>query len=148
MSIERICQRDVDTAEPNESVFQVAERMHQRTVGALVIVDADSTPLGIVTDRDLVVRVIAGSKDAFTTPVCDVMTPYPKTVSEHTPIELALSLMQSGGFRRLPVVDKKGRLAGIVTLDDIVLLISEEMRDVGRLLQRESPRSAAEETLR
>jgi CBS domain-containing protein len=72
------------------------------------------------------------------------MTPEPKTVSEETPIESALSLMRSGGFRRLPVVDQNGKLVGLVTLDDILMLLAEEFTDVGRLLARETPRAAAE----
>lgn len=143
MSVGRICQRDVDTAEPNETVYCLAERMHQRTIGALVVVDDEARPMGIVTDRDLVIRVLAATRDPLTTPACDVMTPYPKTVKEDTPIELALQLMRSGAFRRLPVVGKKGQLVGIVTLDDIMMLLSEELRDVGKLIASETPAAVA-----
>ena len=89
MSVERICQRDVDTARPEESVLQIAERMHQRTVGALVVVDKANVPVGIVTDRDLTLRVIAGQRDPSTTTIGDVMTRNPKTVSEMTEEYLA-----------------------------------------------------------
>jgi CBS domain-containing protein len=143
MTVGHICQRDVDTAEAGESAFQAAERMHQRTVGALVIVDESSTPIGIVTDRDLVVRLIAAGLDPHMTSVRDVMTPWPKTVLASTPIESILGLMQSGAFRRLPVVNERGQLEGIVTLDDVLLLLSEEFTQVGRLLERESPQAAA-----
>jgi CBS domain-containing protein len=144
MSVGRICQREVDLADLNESVQAAAERMHQRTVGLLVILNDAKHPIGIVTDRDLAIRVVAGGKDPYTTLVGHVMTPEPKTVSEETPIESALSLMRSGGFRRLPVVDQNGKLVGLVTLDDILMLLAEEFTDVGRLLARETPRAAAE----
>jgi CBS domain-containing protein len=119
--------------------------MLQRTVGALVILDADRRPVGIVTDRDLTTRVIARSRDPFTTSLAEVMTRYPKTVSENTSIETALALMRSGAFRRLPVVDREERLAGLVTLDDILMLLCEEFTSIGALLGRETPVAAAQE---
>jgi CBS domain-containing protein len=143
MSVERICRRDVDTATPDESVFQAAERLHQRTVGALVVVDKANAPVGIVTDRDLTLRVIAGQRDPATTTIQEVMTRNPKTVSEMTEIASVLSLMQDGEFRRVPVVDDLGHLVGIITLDDILLLFSEGFTLVGRLLERETPQAAA-----
>jgi CBS domain-containing protein len=143
MSVERICQRDVDTAGPNENAFQAAERMHQRTIGALVVVDHANVPIGIVTDRDLMVRVIAAQRDPYTTSVREVMTPKPQTVSEMTEIESVLSLMQAGEFRRVPVVNDLGHLVGIITLDDVLLLFSEGLTLIGRLLERETPRAAA-----
>ena len=143
MSVERICQRDVDTARPNESAFQAADRMHQRTVGALVVVDAAAAPIGIVTDRDLMVRVIAAERDPHTTLVRETMTPQPKTVLELTDIESVVALMQDGAFRRVPVVNDLGHLVGIITLDDILLLFADGFTLVGRLLERETPRAAA-----
>jgi CBS domain-containing protein len=144
MSVGRICQREVDFVDPGESVFQAAERMHQRTVGALVVLDPKHRPIGIVTDRDLTLRAIAACRDPFTTTVAEVMTRDPKTVAEETAIEMALSLMRSGAFRRLPVVDQDDRLVGLVTLDDVLLLLCEEFAAIGGLLTRETPVAAAE----
>jgi CBS domain-containing protein len=143
MSVQRILQRDVDTATAEENVFTAAERMHQRTVGALVVVNDDNVPVGIVTDRDIVVRLVAAGRDAYTSTVRDVMTASPKTVTADTPIDTALALMQDGAFRRLPIIDKHRHLVGIVTLDDILLLFSEEMSQIGRVLERETPQAAA-----
>jgi CBS domain-containing protein len=135
----------VDFAEAGESAFQAAERMRQRTVGALVVLDAHGRPIGIVTDRDLTTRVIAGCRDPATTTVAEIMTHKPKTVSEETAIELALSLMKSGSFRRLAVVDRDDRLVGLVALDDVLMLLCEEFAAIGSLLKRETPVGAAEE---
>jgi CBS domain-containing protein len=143
MSIGRICQRDVDVADENESAQCAAERMRQRTAGALVVVNGQKQTIGILTDRDLAIRVVAEGLDAATTTVAEIMTKQPKTASEETPIESALSLMRSGGFRRLPVVNKSGELVGLVTLDDILMLLAEELRDAGALIERETPRAAA-----
>jgi len=143
MSIGRICQRDVDVATENESAQCIAERMRQRTVGALVIVNTQKKPIGILTDRDLAIRLVAEGLDAATTTVAEVMTTGPKTVSEETAIESALSLMRSGSFRRLPVVDNAGKLVGLVTLDDILMLLASELGDAGALIDRETPRAVA-----
>jgi CBS domain-containing protein len=142
MSVKRICQCQVDVAEAGETVQAVAERMRQRTVGCLVVVEGQR-PIGIVTDRDLVVRALAEGKNAYTTPIEEVMTADPHTVSEDTAIEDALRLMRSGAFRRLPVVDREGKLAGILTLDDVLMLLAEEFAQVGRMLERETPQAAA-----
>ena len=143
MSVARICQRVVDLASADEPVRTAAERMHQRTVGCLVIVGAENEPIGIITDRDLMIRVVAAGRDPFTTRVEDVMTREPRVISESSPLEDALSLMRSGAFRRLPVVDHQDRLVGIITLDDILMLLSEEFSQVGQLLHRETPYAAA-----
>ena len=82
--------------------------------------------------------------DADATLVAQVMTPQPRTVSEDTPIEDALGLMRSASVRRLPVVDRKGRLVGVVSLDDILSLLAEEFEEVGKLLERTSPRALAD----
>ena len=139
MSVGRICIREVDTAEPEESVRTVARRMNDRNVGTLVVVDAAGRPTGIVTDRDLVVEVLARGRDPIQTTVGDVMTIGPRTVDESTPIELALTAMRAGPFRRLPVVDGAGKLVGLVSVDDVLSLLAEEMTEIGTLVRREGP---------
>lgn len=139
MSVGKICIREVDTAEAGETVFCAAQRMHQRAVGTLVVVNYAREPIGIVTDRDLVERVVAKGRHPLETLVRDMMTPGPVTISENSSIEMALAAMRSGQFRRLPVVDENQRLVGLVSLDDILVLLAGEFADVGDLLQREMP---------
>jgi len=127
----------------NESVAVAARRMHARNVGSLVVVDKERRPLGIVTDRDLVVRVLVEMRDAGETTVAEVMSRLPRTVEERTPIEEALGIMRSGPYRRIPVVDQEGHLAGILSLDDILDLLIEEFGEIGKLLRKESPQSLA-----
>lgn len=143
MSVGRICQRDVDIVGPKESVLAAAERMRQRTVGCLVVVDNGQLPVGIVTDRDLVLRVVADDRNPGTTTVGEIMTKFPDLAQEDMPIETALGLMRRRSFRRLPVIDKSGRLAGLVTLDDILMLLAEELVQVGEILGTETPQAAA-----
>lgn len=143
MTIGRICQRDVDLAERGESVRVAAQRMLQRKVGTLVILDQSRAPIGILTDRDLVLRVLATGGDPNAITVGEVMTERLDTVTEDTPIEKVVAVMRNGAFRRLPVVDGWGRLVGLVSLDDILALRAEEFAGIGSLLSQQTPRELA-----
>jgi CBS domain-containing protein len=147
MSVGRICVREVDTANPDETVAVAAERMHQRAVGTLVVVNDPDQVVGIVTDRDLVSRVLAKGRSPTETSVREVMTVGPKTVSEQTSIESALLIMRSGRFRRIPVVEGENKLLGLITLDDVLMLLAEEFTQIGRLLTRETPRAIIENSV-
>jgi CBS domain-containing protein len=117
--------------------------MHARNVGMLVVVDKDQRPLGLVTDSDLVVRVMAAGSNPDQTLISEVMTRVPHSVNEETPIEEALGIMRCGPYRRLPVVDRDGCQVGILSLDDVLDLLSEEFSKIGQLVQKESPESLA-----
>ena len=108
MSVGRLCVRDVDVAEPNETVQVAAQRMHSRNVGTLVVLDPACMPIGLVTDRDLTTRVLAEGRDGNLVTVDEVMTQDIRAVDEDCPIEAALEAMRAGPFRRVPVVNKKG----------------------------------------
>ena len=138
MSAGSICSREVDTANYSETVLDAARRMRDRQVGALIVVD-DMTPVGILTDRDLTVRVLAAGLDPHATRVSQVMTPSPTTIREDDSIQAGVSYMRAGRFRRLPVVGHNGRLVGILAIDDVLELVAEELADIGHLLKRESP---------
>jgi signal-transduction protein with cAMP-binding, CBS, and nucleotidyltransferase domain len=118
--------------------------MHQRAVGTLVVVNEASQVIGIVTDRDLVSRVLARGLDPSETAAQDAMTTAPKVAFEDTPIETALLTMRTGRFRRLPVVDSTRKLLGLLTLDDVLMLLAEEFSQIGRLLKRETPQAVVE----
>jgi CBS domain-containing protein len=139
MSIEPIYVRDVETVGPEEPVIAVARRMRDRRLGTVVVVDGQRKPMGIVSDRDVTVRLVAEGGDAARTPVREIMTAMPTTVLHDTSIEAALGCMRMGRVRRLPVVDGLGRLIGIVTLDDALRFLAEELGEVERLLQEEQP---------
>ncbi len=138
MSAGRFCSRDVDTASFEETVLDAARRMRDRQVGTVIVVD-EQRPVGILTDRDLTVRVLAGGLDPARTRVSEVMTPSPTTIREEDTIETALGYMRAGRFRRLPVVGRDGHLLGILALDDVLGLVASELADVGQLLKREAP---------
>ncbi len=143
MSVGRICVREVDLADPDESAQAAAARMNARNVGTLVVLNRAKEPIGILTDRDLALRVVARGLDPASVTVAELMTKSPDAIREDMPIEAALGRMRSGPYRRLPVVDKFGKLAGLVSLDDILDLLSEELAQVGDLIRGESPDSLA-----
>jgi CBS domain-containing protein len=139
MSVGRICQREVDLVDGDETAQEAARRMRERGVGTLVVLDAAKRPLGIVTDRDLALRIVADAKDPTQTPIAAVMVRMPRTIAQDAPIESALALMKAGPYRRLPVVDENGALCGIVSLDDVLQLLAEELALIGKLVEREEP---------
>lgn len=144
MTVARICVRDVDVADPEESVQVAAQRMLARNVGTLVVLDRSQRPIGLVTDRDLTIRVLAEGLDGSQVTVDEVMTQDVQTVDEHCPVEAALEVMRAGPFRRIPVVNKKEELVGLLSIDDVLDLLAEEFQTIGRLLRKESPEALAQ----
>ena len=144
MAVGRICVREVDLAEISESAQVAAQRMHDRNVGTLVVANAERKPIGIITDRDLAVRVVAKGRNPVDTTVGEVMTTDLKTVEEQTSLEDALRVMRGGPFRRVPVTDGNGTLVGLLSVDDVLDLLRQEFNEIGQLLQRESPRGLAD----
>lgn len=144
MTVGRICIREVDLAEPEETVQVAASRMNARKVGTLVVLDDESHPIGLLTDRDLAVRVVGKGLNGFETFVQEVMSPLPDAVAEDAPIESALAQMRAKAIRRLPVVDSDGKLVGLISLDDILELLCEEFEDIAKLVRREGPMSLAQ----
>ncbi len=134
MSIGKICVREVYLAEVEESTYVAAQRMREHSVGTLVVLDKDKKPLGIVTDRDLAMQVIAAGKDPSEVKVAQVMTVGPRSLREDTPIEEGLRLMRGGKCRRLPVVDDKDALQGLVSINDILELLAEEMSQIAKII--------------
>lgn len=143
MSAGKLCVRSVDVADAEESALTAARRMNDRGVGTLVVVDAGREPIGMLTDRDLTVRVLAKGRDPVLTTVRDVMTPDPETVTECTSLEDALRVMRKGPCRRVPVVDGQGRLVGLLSLDDILELLASEFNSIRGLMRNESPAQLA-----
>lgn len=139
MSTGKICSRSVVVIGPDETIREAARRMNQYSVGSLVVQDDGQGPLGILSDRDIAIRCVAGGLDPDTDTVGDSMTSPVRSVKEATPIEAALSLMAGAGVRRLPVVDEDERVVGILSVDDVLGLLSEEIETIGKLLARYEP---------
>jgi len=140
MSIGEICNREVIIVQRDDTVLQAAKLMRQHHVGDLLVVEERGgrrVPVGIVTDRDLVVEIIAPELDSTVITVGDIMVTKLATVKESNGVFEAIQYMRSKGIRRLPVVDDGGGLVGIVTLDDLLVLLANELGALALLVERE-----------
>ena len=104
---------------PSDTVAEAVRRMADANVGSVVIVDDDMRPIGIFTERDLLVKVCARGLDMESTRLEEVMTRDPMVIGEAESARKALEIMLHFGFRHLPVVDDSGRLVGIVSIRDV-----------------------------
>lgn len=127
MSLERFCRRPPVTVTPTQMVITAASEMLEKHVGSVVVVDAKGHPTGILTDRDLACRVVAPGLDPKSTRVEQVMSPADGCIASTALIEEASFKMRQLGVRRLPIVDADGRATGIVTLDDLMVLLTAEL---------------------
>lgn len=118
------------TVSPQTTVAEAARLMKIRKVGALLVVDG-ARLIGIFTERDALLRVIAEERDPHKTPIAQVMTPDPQTVHPDKPFGYALHLMHEGGFRHVPVVEN-GRSLGVVSARDV---LGSELREFATELQ-------------
>lgn len=124
--LKQLAIKPVITASARMTIAEAARAMKQKNVGALVVVNA-GRPLGVLTDRDIVVDVVAAGKDPDAVRVEDVMRKRPATLREDLGLMDAARIFAKTGVRRLPVVDKAGRVSGIVALDDLMMLLGNEM---------------------
>jgi len=125
-----ICTKPAITVAMTASVEDAARIMRGRKVGALIVTNGPR-PVGILTDRDITVDVVAAGKEPAGTKVADVMRRNPTTLREDDGLLDAAKLFSAKGVRRLPVTSKGGRLIGIVTLDDLMMLLGREMELLG-----------------
>jgi len=118
MNLCTIGTRSVVTIEPDAPVAAVACSMNNRSVGSVVVVE-DGKPIGIITDRDLVVRVLCKGLEPGKTTAKDVMSTSLTTILEEADALTCLGRMREAHVRRLPIIDGDGKLIGIVALDDL-----------------------------
>jgi len=143
MLLKAICTPDVVCCGPATTIQAAATLMRQRHTGDLVVVDdpaENSTPIGILTDRDIVVEVLANGLDPSTTLVKSLLRTPVVIAHEHEDAAEALERMRSHGIRRLPIVGSGGRLVGIITLDDVLRLIAADINVLVDIVGREQGR--------
>ncbi|WP_254810091.1 CBS domain-containing protein [Natronosalvus amylolyticus] len=138
MPIENLARSDVVTAREDESVRELATRMDESKVGSIVITDGNE-PVGIVTDRDLALRVIGDGTDPASTTAGEVMTDSLTTVDQTDGFYRATELMSEHGIRRLPVCNENNELVGIITSDDLTELLAEEQMQLSDVIQAQRP---------
>jgi len=146
MSIGEFCNREVVYALRDTTVMEAAALMRSHHVGSLVVVDVvgggKRKPVGIVTDRDIIVEVTATGLDPKTMTTGDIMSSQLAMVREEDTVEQTMEMMRFKGVRRLPVVDRDGGLAGIITIDDLLELVAENLIELTRIISREQAEEA------
>ena len=128
---------DVVTASPESSLGEITETLDSENVGAIVITE-DESPIGIITDRDAALA-IHQHDDVADVSVQDVMSEDPATLQEDDEAMEISRAIENHNVRRFPVVDDTGSLTGIVTLDDLVATIGEQLDNVADTIEAQSP---------
>ncbi|HEU4627310.1 MAG TPA: CBS domain-containing protein [Steroidobacteraceae bacterium] len=143
MVVDNVCTRDVATVRPSDTLFDAARVMRDRHVGDVIVTDDENNPrpVGILTDRDIVVGILAVAPDKLETLLVeDVMSRDLATAQASDALDKALRAMRARGVRRLPVVASDGRLIGIVTFDDLVAAMARELGELATVVARERQR--------
>lgn len=143
MNIGEVCSREVYIFKAEEPLSNAVAEMMKRHIGAIVVVETEPDrvrPVGIVTDRDVIRGQISLKKELSTLTLGEVMTSAPLTVTEATGIPEAIERMRARGVRRAPVVNDSGDLVGIVSLDDLLPLVAEELDALARLVGNQAGR--------
>lgn len=139
MPVGEICNREVVVTERTTTIVEAARIMRRYHVGDLVVVDEDQgrrVPVGMVTDRDMVVEVIAREQPFASCTVSAIMSATVVSVPETAGVIETIQLMRSHGVRRVPVVDAGGALVGILAADDLLDLLAEELSALARIAPR------------
>jgi CBS domain-containing protein len=139
MTISALCKRVVVTIHRDATVENAALVMRSSHIGDVVVVDAADTrrPIGIITDRDIAVEVVAQGLAPAQTLVGSVMSTPVVSLREEDSFLEALDKMSARGVRRAPVLDRDGRLKGMVSVDDLVPLLARELAKIGALIRHE-----------
>lgn len=146
MTIGEVCNREVVFVNREVTVHAACKLMRHYHVGSLVVVDEAGeggvrrVPAGVLTDRDVVIEVMAMDLDPKVITAGDIMSPELVTAPESMGVAEAIELMRFRSIRRLPIVNEDNRLVGIVTIDDLLEVLAEELSGIARVVSREHMR--------
>ena len=141
MNIGEVCSREVYIVNAGEPLLQAVHEMRRRNVGCIIVVEQQGTrvvPIGIVTDRDIVSILPDHPEGIRGVPVGDVMTRSPMTLREDESIVDGISRLKLRGVRRAPVVADSGDLVGVVSTDDLLGIVAEQLGSLARLVERQT----------
>jgi CBS domain-containing protein len=136
MGIEDLVKKPPVSLPADARCIEAAEAMREQNVGSIVVAEGGK-PLGVITDRDLVVRVMARNEDPGELTVGEVMSKDPGFVFRTRSIDEVVATMRQLGVRRIPVVDENGELDGLVSMDDLLVAISRQLEDLAAVIERE-----------
>lgn len=131
MSLRKFCERPVVTVSPEQNIAAACQLFREKNVGCLVAVQ-DGKLCGVLTDRDVALKVTGEKKDPQHIKVREVMTGNPLSIAAHKTLHDLTSIMHTHHVRRVPIVDDSDKVVGMVTLDDLIMLLGQEMADIGQ----------------
>lgn len=137
MNAGELCSREVYIVRPDEPLSEALALMHKCHVGAVIVVERQDylvRPIGMVTDRDVLRAQVSRGAELFQLRVGDAMSGEPTTVPESAGVAETIARMSDRGVRRAPVVNEEGNLVGIVSLDDLLPIVSEQVAGLARLI--------------
>ena len=140
MNVGKCCIHDVVAVSPKDDLAFAAQIMRDKHIGFLVVAENTGNrrmPVGVLTDRDIVVQAVARNAEPRSIMVGDVMTRDPVIVKESDDLEEAMTRLRNNGIRRVPVVDERGALVGVVAVDDAIRLLSGMLSDIAGAVSRE-----------
>ena len=140
MSIKHICERDVVTTTKNASIYEVAKLMKKHNVGNVVVIDNQvitNKPIGILTDRDIAMKIVAEDVDARQISAGDIMADNLLLLHANQSINEAIDMMCAKGVRRAPISDDTHKVIGIASIDDLFILLAEEMGSLSKLIRKQ-----------
>ena len=146
MIIGEICTREVTFVRSGDALSQAARQMCERHVGTVIVVEdrgQQPVPIGIITDRDIVRAQLNRVADLACLGVAQVMTPDPLVLSESETMSEAIEKMRARAVRRAPVVNATGGLVGVISMDDLLSAIPEQLSGLVRLVEVQQRREAA-----
>ena len=138
MKVCELCRPDVITISKQEGIKKAAQLMKDKCVGSLVVVDKQQTPVGMLTDRDIIIKLIAEGKAPEQTMVADIMSKELLCLTENQDISDAIDALCEKGVRRAPVIDENKQLCGVITLDDLMACIIDELDGVVDIIRSQS----------
>jgi CBS domain-containing protein len=142
MDVAQLCSRNVISVRKTDEVVEAARRMREHHVGYIVVVEPDfagSTlrPIGVLTDRDIVVGIVAKERDPRSLVVGDVMTENPVVLDQFASITTAVREMRRIGVRRMPVTGELGQLVGVLSLDEVLEALAGELQNLSGAVRTE-----------
>ena len=142
MSLQNYCRKPVIRVAPDTNITEACQLMEQNNIGCL-IAEREGRLCGIVTDRDIALRVAGAKRDPDKTMVKDIMTPDPIRISVDKDLRQLTATMHAYHVRRVPIVDGFDTTLGIVTLDDLIAQMGDELSEIGKAISEEFPQGNA-----
>jgi signal-transduction protein with cAMP-binding, CBS, and nucleotidyltransferase domain len=127
MALKEFIKKTLVTCQPHQTVLEVANLMKDHQIGAILVVNDEGEPKGIVTDRDLVLRCICETHDCTTAPIQNIMTSSVKSVTLSQGLTEVLECMKKASIRRVPLVDEKGKAVALLSFGDVLEFLVKEL---------------------